>query len=396
MVFVLLFGLGLIGTISSTIFLVLAVLGVWKFRIAGHRQSAESSALGAQLLPPVSILKPLHGLEARLESNLESFFKQDYPRFEVLFGVDEADDAALPVAERVCAKYPEIPSRILVTGKPAWPNPVASSFFRLAEAAQYEILVTSDSDVLVGPDYLRSVAPPLTDPKTGMLTCVYRGLAAGGFWSSIDSIGMSIEMTAGVLVANLIEGMKFGLGPTIVVRKDALEAIGGYEFLGHYVSNDFVLGKEIAKAGYKIVLSPYIISHVAPPMTFTKMWRRHLRWAIGTRYSRPKGHFGSGLVFAIPYGLMSLAGGILLDQPFAGVLLAAWSVLNRALESLLIGWGITRDPECLRKPWLFPLRDLLGFTVWVASYLASASHWRVGRFHFAEDGRMVLAAPDEP
>jgi ceramide glucosyltransferase len=283
----------------------------------------------------------------------------------------------------------------LITGEPPWPNPVASSFFQLARAARHEILVTSDSDVLVDRDYLRSVAPPLTNPKTGMLTCLYRGLHTGGFWSILDAVGMSVEMTAGVLVANLVEGMKFGLGPTIVVRKDALEKVGGYEFLGQYVSNDFVLGNELAKAGYQVVLSPYIISHVAPPMSFMQMWRRHLRWAIGTRYSRPKGHFGTGLVFAIPYGLLSLIAGILLNEPLVGIALAGWSVLNRCLESILIGWGVVRDPECLRKPWLFPLRDLLGFAVWCASYLASGSHWRVGKFQFAAGGRMVLAEPPE-
>lgn len=387
--------LALLGTISSTVFLIFALLGIWKFRVAAAKQLAETSVFETSALPPVSILKPLHGLEPRLESNLRSFFQQDYPHFEVLFGIDHEDDAALPVARRVCEEHPGIPSRILITGEPPWPNPVASSFFELARSARHEILVTSDSDVLVGRDYLRSVVPPLMNPKTGMLTCLYRGLHTGGFWSILDAVGMSVEMTAGVLVANLLEGIKFGLGPTIVVRKDALEKIGGYEFLGHYVSNDFVLGNELAKAGYEVVLSPYVISNIAPLMTFQQMWRRHLRWAIGTRYSRPKGHLGTGLVFAIPYGLLGPIAGILLNEPLAGIALAGWSVLNRCLESILIGWGIARDPDCLRKPWLYPIRDLLGFAVWCASYLASASHWRVGKFQFAEGGRMVLATPPD-
>jgi ceramide glucosyltransferase len=127
-------------------------------------------------------------------------------------------------------------------------------------------------------------------------------------------------------------------------------------------------------------------------MSFMQMWRRHLRWAIGTRYSRPKGHLGTGLVFAVPYGLLSLITGILLHEPQLGVALAGWSLLNRCLESVLIGWGVVRDPECLKKPWLFPIRDLLGFAVWAASYVVSASHWRVGKFQFAAGGRMVVVA----
>ena len=170
----------------------------------------------------------------------------------------------------------------------------------MTEIASYDILVTSDSDVEVQPDYLRQVVAPLLDPKIGMVTCVYRGKNAGGFWSGMDAIGMSVEMTAGVLVANLLEGMKFGLGPTIVVRKDSLAKIGGYQVLGEYFANDFVIGNFIEKAGYKVVLSDHVIDHVVPPMTFKRMWERQVRWAKSTRYSRPKGHFGTGLIFSVP------------------------------------------------------------------------------------------------
>src|SRR4051812_26498353 len=310
-------------------------------------------------LPPVSVLKPVHGMEPRLERNFDSFFQQDYPDFELIFAADTDDDAALLLARQVAARYPQVRAKFIVNGKPPWPNPPAFSFHCMTAVAAHDILVTSDSDVEVAPDYLRALAPPLLDPKIGMVTCVYRGGNAGGFWSAMDAIGMSVEMTAGVLVVNLLEGMKFGLGPTIAVRKDALAKIGGYEAIGSFFSNDFVIGNLIAKEGYTVLLSHHIIEHVVPPMTFQRMWDRQVRWAKGTRYSRPKGHFGTGLIFAMPYGILGFISGIALGYPLVGVGLFAAAIINRVLESFVIGWGVTRDPVAPKQPWLYPLRDLL-------------------------------------
>ena len=378
----------LIGTAGSTVFLVLSLLGAAKFHRHAAKQRRDANA-ARDNLPPVSLLKTIHNLEPQLEENLESFFTQDYPNFEILFAVDDEHDAALPIAQALCRKYPHIPTQVLITGKAPWPNPVASSLFHMAKAAHHEILVTSDSDVLVSRDYLLAVVAPFLDSRVAMVTCLYRGLSAGGFWSLIDALGMSVEMTAGVLVANLLEGMKFGLGPTIVVRKQALHDVGGYELLAQYGPNDFVIGNLLAGLGQTVLLSGYVISHVAPPMTFQKMWQRHVRWAIGTRYSRPKGHLGTGLVFSVPYGILGLAGAMLLQMPVLGASLFAWSIANRIIEALVIGWGVTRDPECLRKPWLYPLRDLLGFAVWTASYLDRNFRWRAGDFQFSKGARII-------
>src|SRR6202789_374730 len=285
-----------IGTLSSLVFLGLVVIGVIRFHSDARRQlrSIPSDAS----LPPVSILKPVHGLEAQLKENIESFFRQDYPAYEILFAADQADDPALDVVREVCARYPHIRTRVLVTGTP-WPNPVVYSFHCMAEAAAHEILVTTDSDVEVDPRYLREVVAPLLDPKVGMVTCVYRGKNAAGFFSGLTAIGMSVEMTAGVLVANLLEGMKFGLGPTTVVRKDSLASIGGYTALRDYIAYDFAIGNLIAKAGYRVVLSSHIIDHVVNQKSIGRMWQNQLRWAQTTRYARPKCHFGSGLIYAI-------------------------------------------------------------------------------------------------
>jgi ceramide glucosyltransferase len=381
--------LAVVGILSSAVFLFLALLGTLKFRKAASRQLHKERSLSALGLPSVSLLKPLHGAEIQLEQNLESFFRQDYGgNFEIIFALDTPDDAALPVAQKVCSRHPEIPSRILITGEPPWPNPPAYSFSRMVEVAHHDIFVTSDSDVEVEPGYLASIVAPLCEPVNGMLTCVYRGASRGGLWSALDAIGMSVEMTAGVLVANLLEGMKFGLGPTIAIRRDALTSIGGYRALGDYFSNDFVIGNLVAARGLHVVLSRHIISHIVPPMTFGQMWRRQVRWAAGTRHSRPKGHFGTVFVFAVPYGLLALAGGALSGHTALGLSLLVFTLLNRLIENYVIGWGVTRDRQCLTKPWLYPVRDLLGFAVWVASYLSRNMRWRDGRFELVAGGRI--------
>jgi ceramide glucosyltransferase len=381
-------GIAVMGTVSSTIFLVLSLLGAAKFRHEARNQRFAAEALTS--LPPVSVLKPVHGLEARLKENIESFFRQDYPGYEILFAADTEDDPALDVVREICARYRQIPSRIIINGRPPWPNPPAYSFARMTEVAAHDILVTSDSDVEVGPNYLREIVPPMLDPGVGMLTCLYRGKNAGEFWSGLDAIGMSVEMSAGVVTANLLEGMKFGLGPTIVARKDSVEKIGGYRVLGEYFSNDFVIGNLIEKAGYRVILSRHVIDHVVPPMTFRRMWERQVRWAKGTRWSRPKGHFGTRLVFAMPYGVLGFLAAAVIGNVWLGTALLSAAIVNRLIEALAIGWGVVRDPRARSAPWLYPLRDLLGFAVWCASYVSKRAVWRDSRYQLIEGGKIVL------
>lgn len=382
-----LLGVALLGTLTSFIFLGLVLLGCARFHQDARRRSRKEHGVGH--LPSVSLLKPVHGPEARLRENFASFFEQDYPDYEVLFAADDARDPALDIVADICSKYPKIRSRILITGLPPWPNPPVYSFHCMAEAAENQILVTSDSDVEVSPTYLKDVVRPLLDPAVGMVTCVYRGKNAAGFWSALTAIGMSVEMTAGVLVANLLEGMKFGLGPTIALRKDSLAAIGGFAGIKDYIANDFELGNHIAQAGYKVVLSDHVIDHVVNHPTFRAMWQNQLRWAQSTRYSRPKGHFGTGLIFAVPYGILGFVTATLLGRPIIGAFLLGLAILNRLVEALAVGWFVVRDRQALVAPWLYPLRDLLGFVVWVASYLNLRYIWRNRRYEFAGT-RIVL------
>jgi len=380
------------GIVTSSIYFLLAILGAIQFRRSAREQRQRYKDLDR---PPVSVLKPVHGVDARMRENLGSFFRQDYPKYEIIFAADEEDDPALPVVREICAQHPEIPTRIMVTGKPPWPNAQNFCFHRMTDAASYDILVTSDSDVEVAPDYLRDVVAPLLDPKVGAVTCVFRGKSAGGLWAEVDAIGQSVEFTAGVVTANLLEGMKFGLGPTIVVRKDSLAKIGGFAAAREYLSNDFVIGNFIERAGYRVVLSGHVVDHISPSMTFRKMWERQMRWAMGTRYSRPKGHIGTGLTFAAPYGILGLLAGLALGYPKLGLILLATALVTRMVECWSIGWWAAGDPLARRWVLLYPLRDLHGFIVWCASYLGTPRRlWRDTNYELLKGGRLVARRAD--
>ena len=382
-----LMAVAIVGTLSSTVYLGLVLAAVGKFR-AESRKLLQPQAADADL-PAVSMIKPVHGLEPQLRENIESFFQQVYPRFEILFGVDSEDDAALAVVREVSARYPRVESRIIVHGLPPWPNPQTYSLHCLSKEAKYGVIVASDSDVEVALNYLREVVAPLLKPGIAMTTCLYRGKNVGDFWSNQTAMLMSVEEPAGALVANLLEGMKFGLGPTIAVRKEALEQIGGYEKFYDYSANDFILGNLIHKAGYQVMLSGHVIDHIVNQSTFRKMLQNQLRWRVTERYCRPKGYLGMGLIFAIPFGILGLLAAALLGHWVVGAGLLAWAVVNRWIMAFAVGWVVLRDRPLLRKLWLYPTRDLLGFVVWCISFGGTKIAWRSSRFELQGE-RMVL------
>ncbi len=374
------------GTVASTVFLALALLGRARYRseVAERMQQPLPTRL-----PFVSVLKPVHGLEPQLRQNLESFFLLDYPQFELIFCARNRDDAALELVRELKLKYQNISATILTSGEPAWTNAKVYSLSKLVEAAQYDILVISDSDVEVERNYLREVTRPFSDPEVGMTTCLYRGVPTGGLWSRLEALGMSVEMTSGVLIANLLEGMKFALGPTMAIRKDVLAKIGGVAPLGDYCSDDFIFGNLTAAAGYKVILSEHVIDHIVLNRDWSASWKHQVRWMKSTRCSRPKGHFGTGLTFAMPFGILGLIAGVLIGQPLVGAGLLLWAVLNRGLQSVAIGGGVVKDPRAVRDAWLYPLRDLLGFAFWVASYFSRVIEWRGEKYRLEDGGKMV-------
>ena len=389
--------LALLGTLTSTVFLAMVLVAARRYRRQARLDAIRAASVSDELLPPVTILKPVHGIEPRLAENLESFFQQDYPNFEVVFGARDADDSALAVAEQVRARYPHLKSAIILSGAPTWPNAKVFSLAKMIAASAHDYLVISDSDVKVAPDFLRNVIPPLLEDKVGLVTCPYQGVPAGDLWSRLEALGMSVEMPSGVMVADMMEGMRFAMGAVMATRRNALARIGGIATTADYYSDDFVLGNEVWTAGYSVVLSHYLVQHVLVPRSFWQTFGDQLRWMKSTRYSRPMGHLGTGLTFAMPFGILGLIAALALHHPALGGALLAAAVVNRCLQSIAVGWGIVRDRRALRDCWLYPLRDLQGFLTWIGSYSSRSFLWRGEVYRFGAGGRITpQRRPAEP
>ena len=379
-------GLGVLGLISSTVFNGLVLAGVSRF-LAARRKTRKM--VSPDFHPPVSLLKPVHGAEPNLDAHIASFFEQDYSDYEILFCARSANDPGLQTARQVAARYPSIPAKFLVTGERTYINAKVSSLEKMAAAANTDIFIISDSDVRVTRNYIREVVAPFAKEKVGAVTCLYRGVADEGIWSKLEAAGMSVEMTSGVLVANMMEGMQFTLGPTMAVRRSCVDEMGGFAYLGPYCADDFVLGNQVAANGHKVVLSDHVIDHVILNLSFTASAKHQVRWMKSTRFSRPKGHFGTSLTFALPFGILAGLAAWGMGKPYLALGLLAYSILARALMAAVVGAAVVEERHLLRTVLLYPLRDLMGFFYWAASYASSTVLWRGQVYRLAEGGLML-------
>jgi ceramide glucosyltransferase len=376
-----------VGLTTCTGFLTLLLVASFRFR------RRKVPGILPQNFPPVTLLKPLCGMEPNLRQNIASFFDQEYPTFEIIFGAHRPNDPALAIVEEVRQEFPFVPVQVVISGEPTAANAKICSMRKMYAAARYDHLVISDSDVEVKPNYIREVVAPLLNPEVGMVTCLYRGAASGGFWARLEALGMSVEMTAGVLVSDLLEGMKFALGPTMAIRREVLDAVGGFEPLAVYCADDYVLGERVANTQARVVLSTHVIDHVVVNRTWLSSLAHQVRWMKSTRFSRPVGHVSSVLSFAMPFGLLGLAISVALGRPVLGMAFLGLAVLNRMVLALVAGWGVVRDSKALRFCWLYPLRDLMGFGFWLCSFLGNTITWRGQHYRLKLDGLMEQVQP---
>jgi len=396
MPFVLL-GLAIFGLITSTVFAGIVLWAVPRFL---HERRAALAALGARpgFMPPLSLLKPLNGADPGLESYLESFFTQDYPAYEILFCARNAGDPGLAIARAVAARHPHIPVQFLSTaGQPDYINAKAASMELMDAHAAHDIYVISDSDVRVTPEYLRAVALSFAEPSVGGMCCLYRGVAAPqnepsfGLWARLEAVGMSVEMSSGVLAARAMEGMQFTLGPTMAFRRSTIRGMGGFRITADYCADDFLLGNETYKLGRAVVLSHHAIDHMVLHSGLAGSLKHQVRWMKSTRFSRPRGHFGTALTFSVPFGLLALGACLWLGHPLWGVALLAWAVATRLALSLAVGRLVVGDTSWFALLVLYPIRDFMGFCFWVASYFGRRIVWRNRVFELLPGGKMRAA-----
>jgi ceramide glucosyltransferase len=375
-------GVGLFGLFTSTVYTVMAMVAVMRFGRTHHRTHTS-------FVPPVSLLKPVHGAETGLEAHLATFFEQDYPKYEILFCARQLDDLGLETARRVAARYPHVPVQFLASGEPNIPNAKILSLECMAQRSQYGFLIISDSDVRVQCDYIRDVVAPFEDTRVGVVTCLYRGDAAqGGFWSRVEAAAMSVEMTAGVLVAEMLEGMKFALGPTMAIRRTCLEEIGGFLPMGDYCADDFLLGNRVAALGHTVVLSDHVIDHVILHESFWPSMQHQARWMKSTRFSRPKGHLGTALTFSVPFGVLTAIAACALHKPADALAALAWSIGSRMLLAAAVSRTVLREKSPWQSVLLYPVRDFLAIFFWIASYGSRRILWRNETYVLQKGGRM--------
>jgi ceramide glucosyltransferase len=334
--------------------------------------------------PPVSILKPLAGVDDGLEENLRTFFEQDYAEFEILFAVRSAEEAAIPVVERLLASYPRVPARLIVTGEPPYPNAKVFSLDAMLAAARHSLIVMSDSDTRVTSDMLAVLAGEFQNPRIGLATCPYRAVPGNSFWSTLEALGLNTEFIGGVLMARMLDGMKFAIGPTIAARRETLVSIGGFEAVKDFLAEDFVMGKLAAACGCGVILSSYVIEHRIGAQAMRPNIRHRLRWARSTRRSRPWGYVGQLFTHPLPLAL------------FAFVAAPAWWPFAAAAAALrfvsvwVTAGPVLRDPLTRRLWWVLPLQDMLSFSVWIGGFFGNTIVWRGHKYYLLPDGRFEL------
>jgi ceramide glucosyltransferase len=364
------------------------VAGSWFYcglQVIAARRYRSIHPAPASQPEPISILKPLDGLDEGLEKNLRTFFEQDYECFEILFAARRDDDPGLALARRLSLEYPGTPTRCFVTGDPPWPNAKVWSLELMMRAASHDLLVMSDSDIRVTPDMLRVIASEFSAPRLGVATCPYRAVAGPSFWSELEALGMNTEFWGGVFTARLVEGgVHFAVGPTIAARRKVIDAVGGWDRLSRYLAEDFVLGQSAAEAGYGVILSSYVIEHRIGAQRLRPNLSHRLRWNRSTRRSRRAGYAGQVFTNPLPLALILVA-----------IAPQAWPAL--ALTLLLRGWAAydvasrTLGQRLNARSWmLLPLQDLIGFCLWVAGFQGNTILWRGRQYRLLSDGRFEL------
>jgi ceramide glucosyltransferase len=366
------------------VYYLLAVFAAWRFFLPQPGQTS------APYRPPASLLKPVRGVDFGSYENFASFCKQDYPEYEILFAVNDKSDPAWPLIRRIMAEFPQRKIRLFTSAEELGANRKVNKLVMLGREAQHDVLVLTDGDVRVGPNYLREVVAPLGDKKIGAVTSFYRAIAQENLGAKLEAVGAASDFFSGVLMARWKEGIRFALGASIATTKEWVRKMGGFETLVDTLADDYELGHRIAEAGGEIVLSQEPVWTMYSRQTLRDFWDHQLRWARTVRLCRPLSYLGllftQGLPWAILAALLAPAWWI------AGAYLALYVLLRLAMAWTVGVWGLG-DEVLRRNLWLVPVRDAIYFVVWVASFASNRIRW--GSIEYAiRKGRMVPIAGD--
>jgi len=367
------------------IYYLIALYSAWAY----FRRAPKAGVRGTAFTPPVSNLKPIRGLDPGAYENFASFCRQDYPEYEIIFCVDGRDDPVLPVIEKLIRDFPERRIRVLFGSGRIASNDKVAKLARMASEAAHEVVVVSDSDVRVQPDYLRSVVAPLADPNVGAVTCFYVPADERTFADSLQAMGMFSDFYAGILVAWQLDGVKFALGPTIATTRARLAEFGGYESLENRPADDLLVGRLIAEQGHQVELLRYTVLAVADYSSMRDLVHKRLRWIVVMRHMRPWGHLGLLLTQGLPWSLAAIA--VHPSIAVAAAYLGTYLALRCAMTWMIGSWGL-RQRGLWRKMPAIPAWDALAFCIWLASFGRRSIRWR-GADYLLREGRLVPVSP---
>jgi ceramide glucosyltransferase len=378
---------GVFLAIAATpfIYYLIAIFSSWRyFRKPGGAQEPAFA-------PPASILKPIRGLDPDAYENLASFCRLDYPEYEIVFCVDADDEAVRSVLTKLIADFPLCHIRVLYGSGRVATNDKVAKLARMANDASYEVVVISDSDVRVRPDYLRRMTAPLRDPKVGAATCFYVPTEVTTWTDHLQSAGMMSDFYAGILVAWQLDGVKFALGPTIATTRARLAGFGGYAALENRPADDLLVGRLIAEQGYEVVLVNYAIETVCDYGSFRELLHKRLRWIVVMRHMRPWGHLGLLLTQGLPWSLAAVA----IHPSFmtAAAYLGGYFALRVAVTWTIGIHGLGQGRLWKEIP-LIPLWDVVAFGIWLTSFGRNSIRWR-GANYYIRDGQLVPARGGE-
>lgn len=374
-----------VGTVSSSIYYLLCLWSAARF--LRERKPARQSPRN---LSPISILKPLKGTDPEIYESFRSHCLQDYPEYEIIFGVSDPNDPAIESVKELQREFPNRSIQLVVSPEILGANVKVSNLAQMLAEARYDHLIVNDGDIRVEPDYLRRVTAPLTDSRVGMVTCLYRGVPGATLSSALEALGISTDFCASVLAALQVEGgIRFGLGSTLAFRRAELEKIGGFASFVDYLADDYELGKRIAGLGLTVKLSDVVVETYLPPYRVREFFAHQLRWARGVRDSRAGGYLGLVFTFGLLWALLALAasGGSI----WACAALAVTLFLRLAV-AFVVGGSVLGDRQVLKYAWLIPLRDLVAAVIWVASLGGHTVTWRGDRFRL-KNGKLTRIAP---
>lgn len=373
----------LLGCVLSSIYYLLCLLSAAGFfRV---RKTVRSSGW-PQSLPPITILKPLKGIDPEIYEGFRSHCQQDYPEYEIIFGVSDPADPAVASVEQLQREFPERSIRLLVCPNILGTNVKVSNLEQMMQLARHDHLIVNDSDIRVERDYLRRVIAPLAQERVGMVTCLYRGVPAPTLGSQLEALGISTDFCAGVLVAQQVEGgVRFGLGSTLAFRRRELDRIGGFRSIVDFLADDYELGRRIADLGLQVTLSDIVVETHLPAYDLRGFLDHQLRWARGVRDARLGGYLGLAITFGLLWGVLNVIAAH--AAPWSWAVLAAVFLLRIAV-AVAVGKSVLQDSRLPGQLWLLPVRDLLAVLVWISSFAGHTVVWRGESFEL-KNGRLI-------